>query len=80
MNNMIEIISELVNNVIGEERNQITCDTPFNEIGLDSLEYMNFIIKVENTFNVEFEDEDLFFDNYEKVSDFIEKISSLKNN
>lgn len=80
MNNIIEKINELVKGIVGEEKKQLTSDTPFNEIGLDSLEYMNFIIKVEDAFDIEFEDEDLLFDNYEKVSDFVEKIKILQSN
>lgn len=78
MENIIEKLNEVIYSVTSEEHNKLTSDTPFNQLGLDSLEYMNFIIKVENTFNIEFEDDDLFSDKYEKVGDFADKIISLQ--
>lgn len=78
MENIIEKLNEVICSVTSEEHNKLTSDMSFNQLGLDSLEYMNFIIKVENTFNIEFEDDDLFSDKYEKVGDFVDKIISLQ--
>ena len=78
MENIIEKLNEVFCSVTSEEHNKLTSDTPFNQLGLDSLEYMNFIIKIENTFNIEFDYDDLFSDKYEKVGDFADKIISLQ--
>ncbi len=46
-------------------------------IGFTSLQFLTFIVQVEEEFNIEFEDEELSFDRYQNISDFVDTVEKL---
>ena len=48
-------------------------------VGFSSLQFLTFIVKLEEEFNIEFEDEELTFERYQKISDFINEIERKQN-
>jgi acyl carrier protein len=44
---------------------------------IDSIEFINFIIKIEEQFNVEISDENLIADNFDSLSSIVSLIASM---
>ena len=55
-------------------------NTRFDEISIDSLTFVELIVKAEIVFGVEFEEEELGIGAWEKVGDFIECIRRKTKN
>lgn len=51
-------------------------DETVNNIGLDSLQFINLIIELEDTFEIEIDDDSLYISSIVRVRDFIQYISS----
>lgn len=67
--------------IIGIIREQLEISSPLKgdsrlyDIGVDSLKFIEFVIKIENVFMIEFEDEYLnyhLFETIKQVSDYVE--------
>ena len=69
---------------IGELSNNIGLDTAFDEIELDSIEFITIIVEVETNYEIEFDDENMLISNYQSIGDFVEyvkkKIAKVKYN
>lgn len=56
------------------------CDRPvcekekLSDLGLDSLEFIKLIIELEDSFNIEIEDEELYIKEIVKISDYVDYI------
>lgn len=59
---------------IGELSNNIGLDTAFDEIELDSIEFITIIVEVETNYEIEFDDENMLINNYRSIGDFIEYV------
>lgn len=58
---------------ISEETKEINNNTLLNQVGIDSLKYVELVLLLEEEFNLEIKDSDLTIDNFETV----EKIAKL---
>lgn len=71
---IFETLATLCGEYLGKEKETVTPDTTFEELGADSLDIAELIMEVESRFDVEISDEELKkFRNIKDVVDFIEK-------
>lgn len=68
-NEIIDIIRQNTNTRI-----DITDETTFMDIDIDSLGFISMVIKIEEEFNIRFEDMQLVYDNYKNIGQFIEVV------
>lgn len=59
---------------IGELSDNIGLDTAFDEIELDSIEFITIIVEVETNYEIEFDDENMLINNYRSIGDFVEYV------
>ncbi|KAA0782851.1 phosphopantetheine-binding protein [Bacillus cereus] len=57
-----------------EIEREILFDEDLSMVGLDSLNSVNLILSLEETFNIQFEDEELLFENFTTVSKIVDMI------
>ena len=53
------------------EENDITQGTKLKDLSLDSLSLIEVIVKIEEEFSIEFDDEELYIGKWEKIEDII---------
>ncbi len=71
---IFDTLATLCQTHLGKDKDTITPDTTFDELGADSLDMAELIMEVESKFDVEIPDEELEkFRNIKDVIDFIEK-------
>lgn len=58
---------------------QITEKTKLRELSTDSLSFIEFLVRVEETFNIEFEAEELDINVWETVGDIIKAVGVKTN-
>lgn len=58
----------------------ITDHSLFEELSIDSLDFVYIVVELEELFDIEFEEEMLSFHRYETVMDLVEYINYLRNN
>jgi len=74
-----EVIA-LVKKVLEKQESGIIDDNmDLSALGLDSLKAMELIVELESFFNIEFEDEELLFENFNNVSKIVNRISEKVN-
>ena len=59
---------------IGELSDNIGLDTAFDEIELDSIEFITIIVEVETNYEIEFDEENMLINNYRSIGDFVEYV------
>ena len=59
---------------IGELSDNINLNTTFDEIELDSIEFITIIVEVETNYEIEFDDENMLINNYRSIGDFVEYV------
>lgn len=52
----------------------------YRGLNLDSIEFLTLIIYLEDEFEIEFADDELIINNYEKISDLINKVKEKCDN
>lgn len=53
---------------------EVNKDSKFDEIGLDSIEFVQLIVNIEDKFNIEFNEEELNLDMYKNINDLVKVI------
>lgn len=71
---VIEIIQKKISN---NNDISITSESSFDELNIDSLDFIEIIIAVEDVFGIEFTDEALYMGKFRKVCDFTSYISEM---
>lgn len=59
-NNILEKLQELVKNTVDIDVTNFTLETKFDDLGIDSIDKANILFEIENEFNFEFTDEEMF--------------------
>ncbi len=59
---------KFVQSTLLDETITITAETPFNEIGIDSMAIIELVLFIERKFNVALSDKDLMPDNLKSIS------------
>ena len=75
----LEKLKELIADVLNVEVNDITEDTTFvDDLGADSLDIFQIIMGIEETFDIEIDNDDA--ENIATVGDAVEQIKNATNN
>ena len=77
----VEILQEMqlvIQEQMGKEDIVLTEATKLNDLGVDSIEFMEFIINLEDEFSLEISDNTI--DHMDKVSDLLDYLSEQLNN
>lgn len=75
---MKEKIIEIIRNACALEEN-VTEETVLQDISLDSLSFVEAIVKIENEFNIEFDFQQVDLSNWNTVCDIIKIVRKLRN-
>lgn len=72
MRNEITVkVCEILKEVLKYKDDNITEDSELIDMGIDSLRYMNIVVKLEDAYNVEFDDDFLMSDSFDRVRDIV---------
>lgn len=75
----LEKLKEIIADVLNVEVNDITEDTTFvDDLGADSLDIFQIIMGIEETFDIEIDNDDA--ENIATVGDAVEQIKNATNN
>lgn len=74
---MKEKIIEIIRNACALEEKNITLQTKLKDLSLDSLSFIEAIVKIEQTFDIEFEFEQAELSYWESIGDIILKAEEL---
>ena len=77
----VEILQEMqlvIQEQLDREDIVLTESTKLNDLGVDSIEFMEFIINLEDEFSLEISDNTI--DHMDKVSDLLDYLSEQLNN
>ena len=75
----LEKLKEIIADVLNVEVNDITEDTTFvDDLGADSLDIFQIIMGIEETFDIEIDNDDA--EQISKVGDAVEQIKNATNN
>lgn len=75
-------IEEKVREILAEsgdlqvDVSQVTPSDELKNFGINSISYLKIIVEIEEKFNVVFDKEDLFFDNFRSINNIVERIES----
>ncbi len=74
-NNNMNVFEKIKQEILKEKNIEITNETKFKEIGIDSIDLLDFVVKIEEEFNIVIDDAKLL--EIEKVSDIVKIIEDL---
>ncbi len=72
---VIGILKDVVSRTIPE--NWMERGGQLSELSIDSLEYIKIVVQIENTFDIEFDDEALVLEKFASVDDICAYINEL---
>lgn len=70
---IFDLVSNKIKDLIGIE-NSLDPNEDLLELGLHSMKSIQLIVDIEETFGIEFDDEELLFDNFSTIKKIIERI------
>lgn len=71
------VIRETIIDVLAIVDNDLTDDTELIEYGLNSLKTIALIVKLEELYNITFDEDDLLFENFSTIRDIINQLYKL---
>ena len=72
-----DIILKMISDVMGISEDIASVDKSFQDIGMNSIGFINVIIKCETDFNIEFADDKFLMTNFPTIADFINYVEAL---
>lgn len=80
MDNTMYLLKNIIKEIINNEEIEIGLQTNLiNDIGMDSITFMTFIIRIEETFNIELPDEFFSLKVLSNIKSVVEIISILNS-
>lgn len=76
---MRERIIEIIRDACALKEDNITFETNLGDISLDSLTFIEVIVRIEQEFGFEFDDEDLNIDDWGTIGDVIHYVEGKIN-
>ena len=76
---MRERIIEIIRDACALKEDNITFETNLGDISLDSLTFIEVIVRIEQEFGIEFDDEDLNIDDWGPIGDVIHYVEGKIN-
>ena len=70
----------IVNKIREVKRDTISMDSRFQELGLDSIEFVELIVEIEEEFGFEFTEEELNLERYYNIKDLLNVVDGHINN
>lgn len=64
----------IINSIYEIKKIRVNKESKFEEIGLDSIEFVQLIVNIEDKFNIEFDEEELNVDKYKNLDDLVKII------
>lgn len=78
---MKEKVIDIIKETLGiDSSREITGATDISSLGINSLNFLRIIVEIEETFDVEFDDNELNFDYFSTIDSVITLIEGKKNN
>lgn len=71
-----EVLETIIECLTLDSNTTITKDTKIKDIGMSSLEFIKFIVKIEKIFSIEYPDEQLYFNDETDVKCIINTVIS----
>lgn len=72
-NDILEIVKEMIKSIVNENI-EISFNLKLIDIGINSIQFIKLIIKLEEYFNIEFDEEHLSASSFENISYIVEYI------
>lgn len=75
------IIKELIEKTVGdvEEFGDFGLDDNLADFGISSLNFIKILVAIEDEFNIEFEDEELEFENFNTIRKLVNSLNKMQN-
>lgn len=75
--NVTELVADMIKECQNQQNIKITEDSSLEDIAMDSLGFVRLIVGLEEKFAIEFEENMLLLNKYDKVKDLVEYIICL---
>lgn len=72
-----DIVLKIIKDVMEISEDNISVDQSFQDIGVNSIGFINIIIKCETDFDIEFEDDKFLVNSFPTIADFINYVEKL---
>ena len=76
--NSIEIIKDIIKEVLNESEMEIDMLADFSMLGLNSFDFINVVVEIEDKFGIEFDDEYLDYNRYKTFEEFCTYVENLQ--
>jgi acyl carrier protein len=73
-----EILMTEVANILSIDRATVTVDAPFQSLGMSSLAFVELLVVIENTFDLNLMETDLSRDDFQAIGSLASRISNMK--
>ena len=67
-----------VANILSIDALTVTADTPFHELGMNSLAFVELLVVIEETLNLKLMETNLSKDDFQKIGSLARRISQMK--
>lgn len=75
-NKIIELISQKVD---CDNKINLCSESPFDELHLNSIAFIQIVVEIENTFQIEFDDDHLSTEFFNSIKDLVDYVNERKN-
>jgi acyl carrier protein len=73
-----EILMTEVANILSIDRATVTVDAPFQSLGMSSMAFVELLVVIENTFDLNLMETDLSRDDFQAIGSLASRISNMK--
>jgi len=73
-----EILITEVANILSIDRATVTVDAPFPALGMSSMAFVELLVVIENTFDLNLMETDLSRDDFQTIGSLASRISKMK--
>jgi acyl carrier protein len=73
-----EILVTEVANILSIDRATVTVDAPFQSLGMSSMAFVELLVVIENTFDLNLMETDLSREDFQAISSLASRISNMK--
>ena len=70
-------MSNKLKDICEDKTSAVDMQAELNEVGINSLEFIEFIVQLEEHFNIEFSDENLVIERYARLADVVDIVWEL---
>jgi acyl carrier protein len=73
-----EILVTEVANILSIDRATVTVDAPFQSLGMSSMAFVELLVVIENTFDLNLMETDLSKEDFQTINSLASRISNMK--